>query len=116
VTERAKNAGPAKGFLTIPEIHYRKSEFDAVGDFDVALIREPLKIHGTLSPRPIFSQRFRRFVIDELEVGFSGTPVCIDDDDLIPWEGPYPTKWAHLNRRPEWLLRLQEQVSKRMPD
>ncbi|RYD76415.1 MAG: hypothetical protein EOP84_16910 [Verrucomicrobiaceae bacterium] len=111
VMERAKNAGPAKGFLTKPEIHYRKDDFDAFGEFDVALMREPLKIHGTLSPRPVFSQRFGRFVIDELGVPLGGVPVCIDDDDIIPWEGPYPSKWSHLNRRPEWLEKLQAEVS-----
>jgi len=112
VTERAKNAGPMKGFLSKPEIHYLNEDLKAFGDFDVALMREPLKIHGTLSPRPVFSQRFRRFVIDELGVPFGGVPVCIDDDDIIPWEGPYPSKWSHLNQRPEWLEKFQTEVSR----
>jgi len=112
VSERAKNAGPTKGFLTKPEIHYRKEDLCEFGEFDVALMREPLKIHGTFSSRPVFSQRFRRFVIDELDVPFGGVPVCIDDDDIIPWEGPYPSKWSHLNQRPEWLEKLQAEVSR----
>jgi hypothetical protein len=104
---------PVGGFLSPAELHYRREDLERFGVFDVAMIREPLKVHGTLSPRPIFSQRFRRFVIEELGVPFKGIPVRIDDDDLIPWEGPYPTNWAHLNRRPEWLEKLQEEVSKR---
>jgi hypothetical protein len=76
-------------------------------------MREPVKIHGTYTKRVVFSQRFRRFIIDELGVPFSGIPVRVDEDDIIPWEGPYPASWSHLNRRPEWLERLQEEVSRR---
>lgn len=104
---------PVCGFLSPAELHYRREDLERFGGFDVAMIREPLKVHGTLSPRPVFSQRFRRFVIEELGVPFKGIPVRIDDDDIIPWEGPYPSKWAHLNRRPEWLEKLQEEASRR---
>lgn len=113
LVDGAKNMGPAQGFLTQPELHYRRKEVEALGEFDVALMREPVKIHGTYTKRVVFSQRFRRFVIDELGVPFSGFPVRVDDNDIIPWEGPYPASWSHLNRRPEWLERLQEEVSRR---
>lgn len=113
VAKTAKNMGPAQGFLLHPELHYHRSQFEELGDFDVALMAEPVIHHGTYTKNVIFSQRFRRFVIDELGVPFSGFPVRLDDDDIIPWEGPYPSAWAHLNRRPEWLERLQEEVSRR---
>ena len=36
----------------------------------------------------------------------TGTPVRVDDDDTIPWGGPYPEPWEHLNERPDWLKKL----------
>lgn len=107
----AKNMSPAQGFLSQAELHYRREDIEVFGEFDVALMREPIKIHGTATRNVVFSQRFRRFVIDELGVPFSGIPVRLDDDGLIPWAGPYPSQWSYLNQRPEWLEKMQEEIS-----
>jgi hypothetical protein len=102
-----RDLNPCEGTMINPELHYRRKEFEAIGDFDVALMAESFPIHGVDSRRLIFSRHFRDFVVNELRLPFSGVPVRLDDHDDIPWAGPYPGPWEHLNQRPEWLKQLK---------
>ena len=101
-----RESSPSEGSIINPELHYRRDAIEALGDFDVAVMAESFAIHGTPSRRLVFSRRFRDFVLHELRLPFWGVPVHLDDDDEIPWAGPYPEPWAHLKRRPAWLQEM----------
>lgn len=97
-----------EGYFTRPtEIHYRREALAMLGDFDIALTAERFGGIGALQPYLIMSQRFRRFMKEELGLEMTGTPVRLDDDDTIPWGGPYPEPWEHLNKRPDWLKEFE---------
>lgn len=96
-----------EGYFTRPtEIHYQREGLAKIGDFDIALTTERFGGIAALQPYIIVSQRFRRFMEDELGLEMTGTPVRVDGDDTIPWGGPYPEPWEHLNKRPEWLEKI----------
>lgn len=97
-----------EGYFGRPaEIHYRREALAKLGEFDIALTVERFGGIGALQPYVIMSQRFRRFIEDELGMEMTGTPVRVDHDDTIPWGGPYPEPWEHLNERPDWLKKLE---------
>ncbi len=97
-----------EGYFSNPtEIHYRREALAKFGDFDIALTAERFGGIGALQPYVIMSQRFRHFMKEELGLEMTGTPVRLDDDDTIPWGGPYPEPWEYLNKRPDWLREFE---------
>ena len=97
-----------EGHFSRGEIHYQRGALAKLGEFDIALTTERFGGIGALQPFVVMSQRFRHFMEDELGLEMIGAPVRVDDDDTIPWGGPYPEPWEHLNKRPEWLNKLAE--------
>jgi hypothetical protein len=84
------------------EFHYRQDEISRIGDFDLALTVERF---GDFAREPclVGSRNFFRFMIEELGQDLGGIPVHLDEDDTIPWIGPYCAPWEHLNKIPNWL-------------
>lgn len=90
-------------FLGFGELHYSAFEIEQLGGFDIGLVRESQFIAGQSPGTIIVSQKFRSFVREAFGLEVTGTPVRIQTDESIPWEGPYPSSLAHKNRRPKWL-------------
>lgn len=101
-----------EGYVFPPEPHYLRSDIVKVGDFDIALTMERFGGRGKrpLQPELIISQRFAKILFDELGAEIDGRPVRLDQDHSIPWVGPFPQPWEHLNRRPNWLQSLGENL------
>ena len=84
------------------EFHYRRDRFSEAGSFDLALTVERFGDHAG-EPCLVGSQDFFRFMIEELGEDLAGIPVHLEQDDVLPWVGPYPPPWEHLNIPPHWL-------------
>lgn len=96
-----------EGYFSPAEIHYHRKALEKFGDFDIAVTAERFGTRRAVQRFVIVSQRFRRFMEDELGLEMTGTPVRVDDDETTPWGGPYPEPWEHLNERPDWLKKLE---------
>ena len=88
------------------ELHYRRDALEQFGNFDIALTPERFGVRWARQPFVVVSQRFRQFLKNEVGEEITGVPVRVDEDEIIPWAGPYPPPWEHLNERPEWLKAL----------
>jgi hypothetical protein len=92
-----------EGYFIGPELHYSRASIHPLGGFDLALVKEKQFIARECPGVLIVSQRFRSFVKETFGLEVTGVPVRIQEDEMIPWEGPYPGPLAHKNRRPKWL-------------
>ncbi len=99
-----------EGYAFQPEPHYLRTDIAKMEPFDIALTLERFGFSGrpALQPEVVISQKLAGILFDELGTELSGQPVRLDDDDIIPWVGPFPSPWDHLNQRPNWLQQLEK--------